>query len=167
MIHTISAFEHLWSAEIESTQKVLKHLKNESLTKIIHPDVRTLGRLAWHIVITIPEMMGKTGLKTAGPQEHDPIPATAKEISAGYSTAAISLLDEVKKNWTDATLEEKDEMYGDKWKRGFTLQALINHQIHHRGEMIVLMRMCGLAVPGVYGPTRDEWAQFGMTPPVV
>ena len=167
MIHTIIDFEHLWSAEIESTQKVFKHLKNDSLTKVIHPDVRTLGRLAWHIVITIPEMMGKTGLKTAGPQEHDPIPVTAKEILQGYSTAAISLLDEVKKNWTDATLEEKDEMYGEKWKRGFTLQALINHQIHHRGEMIALMRIAGLAVPGIYGPTRDEWAQFGMQPPEI
>lgn len=167
MIRTINDFEHLWSAEIESTQKVLKHLKNDSLTKVIHPDVRTLGRLAWHIVITIPEMMGKTGLKTAGPQEHDPIPPTAKEISKGYGDAAISLLDEVKKNWKDATLEEKDEMYGEKWKRGFTLQALINHQIHHRGEMIALMRIAGLAVPGIYGPTRDEWAQFGMTPPAI
>ncbi len=167
MIHTITDFEHQWSAEIESTQKVLKHLRNDSLTKIIHPDVRTLGRLAWHIVMTIPEMMGKTGLTIAGPKEHDPIPATAKEILKGYSDAAISLLDEVKKNWKDATLEEKDEMYGEKWKRGYTLQALINHEIHHRGEMIVLMRIAGLAVPGVYGPTRDEWAQFGMTPPAI
>ncbi len=167
MIRTINDFEYLWSAEIESTQKVFKHLKNDSLMKVIHPDVRTLGRLAWHIVITIPEMMGKTGLKTAGPQEHDPIPLTAKEILQGYSNAAISLLDEVKKNWKDATLEEKDEMYGNKWKRGHTLQALVNHQIHHRGEMIALMRIAGLAVPGIYGPTRDEWAQFGMQPPQI
>ncbi len=167
MIRTIIDFEHLWSREIESTQKVIKHLTNESLTKEIHPDVRTLGRLAWHIVTTIPEMSERTGLKLAGPRPDNPIPATAREILRGYSDAAISLLEQVKKNWKDSTLEEKDDMYGEKWKRGFTLQALISHEIHHRGEMIVLMRIAGLAVPGVYGPTRDEWANYGMTPPAV
>lgn len=167
MIRTIADFEHLWSREIESTQKVFKHLTNESLTREIHPDVRTLGRLAWHIVTTIPEMSERTGLRLAGPRPHDPIPATAREILRGYSEAAISLLDQIKANWNDSSLEVKDDMYGEKWKRGFTLQALVNHEIHHRGEMIALMRICGLAVPGVYGPTRDEWANFGMTPPAV
>jgi uncharacterized damage-inducible protein DinB len=167
MIHTINDFEHLYSAELESTQKVFKHLTNDSLTKTIHPDVRTLGRLAWHIVTTIPEMTGKMGLKTAGPNHDDPIPVAAKDILKGYSDAAISLLEEVKKNWTDETLEVVDDMYGERWKRGFSLQGFINHEIHHRGEMIVLMRICGLSVPGVYGPTRDEWAQYGMQPPTV
>lgn len=167
MISTISGFEYLWSAEIESTQKVIKHLTNDSLTKVIHPDVRTLGRLAWHIVTSIPEMSERTGLKLAGPKHSDPIPSTAKEMLKGYSDAAISLLEEVKKNWKDETLQQKDEMYGQTWKRGFTLQALVNHEIHHRGEMIVLMRQVGLRVPGIYGPTRDEWAQFGMQPPSV
>ena len=167
MIRTISDFEHSFSAEIESTQKVFKHLTNESLTKQIHPDVRTLGRLAWHIVTTIPEMMGKMGLKIAGPGEHDPIPATAKEISKGYSDAAISLLDEVKRNWKDETLEVTDDMYGEKWKRGSSLEGFIKHEIHHRAQMIVLMRQLGHAVPGVYGPTRDEWKQYGMEAPEV
>lgn len=167
MITTISQFEHSYSHEIESTQKVFKHVTNDSLNKVIHPDVRTLGRLAWHIVTTIPEMTSKMGITTAGPKEHDPIPATAKEILQGYSNAAISLLEQIKKNWTDATLEVVDEMYGEKWKRGATLNALIKHEIHHRAQMIVLMRQLGLAVPGVYGPTRDEWKQFGMEAPAV
>lgn len=167
MIRTIRDFEFLWSAEIENTQKVFKHLTNDSLARLIHPDVRTLGRLAWHIVTNIPEIAGKTGLTIAGPKEDDPIPSTAREILAGYSNAAISFLDEVKKNWTDATLDVVDEMYGQKWKRGFSLTAFVKHEIHHRGEMIALMRVAGLRVPGIYGPTREEWAQFGMQPPAV
>ena len=31
--------------------------------------------------------------------------------------------------------------------------------------MTVLMRQAGLKVPGVYGPAREEWAEFGMQPP--
>ncbi|MER3522754.1 MAG: hypothetical protein C4326_01460 [Ignavibacteria bacterium] len=167
MIRTIFDFEHMWSGELERTQKVFKHLTNDALTRVVHPDVRTLGRLARHIVTTIPEMASKMGLRTAGPQEHDPIPQTAKAIFIAYNDAAISLLDEIKKGWTDDTLSLVDAMYGQQWKRGASLHSMLLHQAHHRGEMIVLMRMCGLAVPGVYGPTRDEWAQWGMQPPAV
>ena len=53
-------------------------------------------------------------------------------------------------------------MYGETWKRGRTLGALVNHQIHHRGQMTVLMRQAGLEVPGVYGPAKEEWGAYGM-----
>jgi uncharacterized damage-inducible protein DinB len=69
--------------------------------------------------------------------------------------------------WTDATLEVEDDMYGERWPRGLTLQALIVHQAHHRGQMTVLMRQAGLRVPGVYGPSREEWTAYGMPPPAV
>jgi uncharacterized damage-inducible protein DinB len=47
-------------------------------------------------------------------------------------------------------------MYGEHWPRGLTLQALVFHEIHHRGAMTVLMRQAGLTVPGIYGPNREE-----------
>ena len=50
---------------------------------------------------------------------------------------------------------------------GLTLQVLVVHQAHHRGQMTVLMRQAGLEVPGVYGPSRQEWAAYGMQPPAV
>lgn len=167
MIRTISDFEQTWSKEIEATQKILKHLTDKSLGQRVDSDSRTLGRLAWHIVTTISEMMSKTGLVLAGPHPEAPVPATAKEIFRAYSDAAISLLEQVKKNWTDSTLEKKDDLYGEMWARGNTLAALILHQTHHRGQMTVLMRQAGLDVPGVYGPARQEWAAFGMKPPAV
>jgi uncharacterized damage-inducible protein DinB len=167
MIHTISEFEHIWGPEIEATQKVIKHLTTASLPQAVTPEGRTLGRLAWHVVTTISEMMSRTGLGVAGPHHDAPVPPTAKEIFAAYNEAALSLLDQIKKTWSDDTLKVKDEMYGEQWTRSATLQALIFHQIHHRAQMTVLMRQAGLAVPGVYGPSRDEWAAFGMPPPAV
>ena len=167
MISTINDFEHLWSSELEATQKIFKHLNDRSLSQAVNPEGRTLARLAWHITTSIPEMVSRTGLKIRGPGQDDPIPATAKLIAQAYSEAAISLLEQVKADWTDATLQEKDEMYGEKWARGFTLTALILHHVHHRGQMTVLMRQAGLEVPGLYGPSRQEWAAFGMKPPAI
>ncbi len=167
MIRTIADFEYHWSQELEATQKVLKHLTDRSLSSSAAPDGRTIGRLAWHIVTSIPEMMGRTGLTIAGVAEHDPVPPGAKAIFKAYSDAAISLLEQVTTGWTDATLEQTDEMYGERWKRGQTLTALLLHQVHHRGQLTALMRHAGLAVPGVYGPAREEWAAFGMQPPQI
>jgi uncharacterized damage-inducible protein DinB len=167
MIRSITDFEFSYSHEIESTQKVFKHLTDKSLIQEFSPAVRSLGRMAWHITTTIPEMMERTGLAISGVRPDDPIPASAKAIFKAYNDAAISLLDQIKAHWTDATLETEDDMYGQRWKRGATLEALIKHEIHHRGEMIPFMRMAGLSVPGVYGPTREEWSQWGMEPPKV
>jgi uncharacterized damage-inducible protein DinB len=167
MIRTIADFDRTWQIELEATQKILKHVTTKSLQEILHPDVRTLGRLAWHIVLSIPEMAARTGLKLAGPSEGDPIPTVAREIFDGYNTVAISLLDQVKNNWTDESLLIEDDMYGEKWPRGLTLEILVHHQIHHRAQMTVLMRQLGLGLPGIYGPAREEWASYGMQPPTV
>ncbi len=166
-MRSIVDFDALWSGEIEATQKILKHLSDRALAHRVDPEGRTLGRLAWHLVITIPEMMSRTGLPISGPHPEAPVPATAKEIFRAYNEAAISLLEQIRSTWTDATLELEDDMYGEKWKRGDTLNALVLHQAHHRGQMTVLMRQAGLEIPGIYGPARQEWAAFGQTPPEV
>jgi uncharacterized damage-inducible protein DinB len=167
VLRTIADFENIWSQEIEATQKILKHLTDRSLVQRVDPEGRTLGRMAWHVITTIPEMMSRTGLTFQGVQQDAPVPVTAREIFRSYNETAIPLLEQVKKQWTDSSLEQVDEMYGEKWKRGATLLALILHQTHHRGQMTVLMRQAGLDVPGVYGPARQEWGAYGMNPPTV
>ncbi len=167
MFPTLSSFVHVWSQEIEATQKLFKHLTDKSLSHAIGPERRTLGRLAWHITTTIPEMMNRTGLSVTTPDPEAPVPASAKEIFNAYSDGAIALLEQIQAKWNDATLEQEDDMYGERWKRGSTLMALVLHQVHHRGQMTVVMRQAGLSIPGIYGPTREEWAAFGMKPPEV
>ena len=78
--------------------------------------------------------MERTGLTVAGPTHDSPAPATAAAIVSAYETAAKAVADGVA-SWTDATLEVEDEMYGEKWPRGLTLQALLVHQAHHRGQI--------------------------------
>ena len=36
--------------------------------------------------------------------------------------------------------------------RGFVL----NHMIHHRGQLSVFMRLLDVPVPSIYGPSADE-----------
>lgn len=162
MFRKIEDFLGSWDDETAATLKLFRQLTDESLKQEVHGGGRSLGRIAWHIVQTLPEMGGGTGLNIQGPGQGDPIPSSAEEIATRFQNAAESLAQEVRTHWKDEDLEVEDEMYGESWPRGKTLAALLNHQNHHRGQMTVLMRQAGLQVPGVYGPSQEEWAAYGM-----
>jgi uncharacterized damage-inducible protein DinB len=165
MYRTITDFTLDWRYESAATLKILRVLTDESLQQKIGPGGRSLGFLAWHLVLTLGEMGSKMGLQITGPAEDSEQPVSASEIAAAYDISAKSVAEVVRTTWSDASLDEKIQMYGETWKRGNALASLAKHQTHHRAQMTVLMRQAGLAVPGVYGPSREEWAKMGMPPP--
>jgi uncharacterized damage-inducible protein DinB len=161
MLRTIEDFQKDWEYEAESTGKILNALTDESLSQKVTPEGRSLGFLGWHLTQTLGEMLGLVGLKIDAPGFDRECPTSAAAIADAYAKAAKSVADEINANWTDETLLQTDNMYGETWARGLTLFYLIAHQAHHRGQMTVLMRQAGLAVPGVYGPAKEEWAAMG------
>ena len=166
MFTSLENFKKTWAYESESTLKVLGALTDASLGQASGSNDRTLGRIAWHVTTTIREMLERTGLKIAGPEPDAPVPAAALAIVKAYEEASGSLPGALAA-WTNATLQVEDPMYGESWKRGVTLFALVLHQTHHRGQMTILMRQAGLKVPGVYGPAREEWVTMGMPAPEI
>ena len=162
MYRTVQDFLTDWNYENDSTLKIYKNLSDASLKQKVSAEGRSLGRLAWHIVLTLGEMGEKAGLKVNAPPENAPDPTTASFIVAAYEKAGVSLAAEIQQKWNDGMLSEEIDMYGQKWTRSATLNSIIKHQIHHRAQMTVLMRQAGLTVPGIYGPSREEWSQFGM-----
>ncbi len=163
----IEQFKNHWQTESDNTRKIFSVLTDESLKQQVTDGHRTLGRIAWHIVQTIPEMGNRSGLKLEGPGEDEPVPGSADTIRLAYDRAAGSLLEQVTGNWKDETLDVEDDMYGQKWKRGYSLYLLLNHEAHHRAQMTVLIRQAGLKVPGIRGPSLEEWDQYGMPAPGV
>lgn len=166
MYHSISEFLQEWGHEANNTQKVLDALTDTSLQQKIYEDGRNLGQLTWHVVTSLHEMLSRTGLTFEGAQHDRPMPSTAKEMAESYRTSSNNMMDAIKEQWQDSTLREMDDMYGEQWPKGLTLSVLNSHQIHHRGQMTVLMRQAGLRVPGVYGPSREEWGEHGMDAPM-
>jgi uncharacterized damage-inducible protein DinB len=162
MYSKVSEFIDDWKYESESTLKVFENLTNNSLDFKPNKNVRSPGRLAWHIVTTLGEMVHRTGLKFDATPEDAPIPSTIKEILDEYKRSSEEMLNAVNKEWKDESLLEEVILYGQNWKKGKVLSVLINHQTHHRGQLTVIMRLAGLKVPGVYGPAREEWAGMGM-----
>ena len=162
MYRKLEDFVKDWTNESKSTLKIFNNLTDESLAKKVNENVRTAGRLAWHITTSIGEMAHRTGLTFKTVDENSLVPATAMEIMEAYKQASENLLSDIKANWHDESLFVEDDMYGEKWKRGTTLGILISHQIHHRAQLTVVMRLNGLKVPGVFGPSKEEWTSFGI-----
>jgi uncharacterized damage-inducible protein DinB len=165
MYRRIGDFVTDWEYESGATLKILHLLTDDSLGHRITKEGRSLGFLAWHLVLTIPEMGSKMGLQVTGPAEESEQPSQASEIALTYDISARSVLEAVQRSWDDARLDDKIDMYGEMWTRGTALASLVRHQIHHRAQMTVLMRQAGLKVPGIYGPSREEWSEMGMTAP--
>jgi uncharacterized damage-inducible protein DinB len=167
MFTTIKDLQQAIAGEAEGTQKILGALTDASLAQSVAHDHRTLGRMAWHIVTSLPEMCKHAGLEAFSVKDTAPLPKSAAEIQSAYTAVSGELLAQIAGNWSDSSLHEVRNFYGMDWKLGFAMEVLLRHEIHHRGQMTVLMRQAGLKVPGVYGPAKEEWAGIGMQPPEV
>ena len=161
MFRHLSDFFDTWHYERSATEKVFTALTNKVLSDKENENVRTLGRLAGHIVETLKEMPKRAGLEI---DYHEEILryGTVEDILLNYKIACDELESKISLLWNDGMLNNEVSMYGEQWKLGQVLFTLITHQTHHRAQMTVVMRLVGLKVPGVYGPSKEEWAAFGM-----
>ena len=172
MYQTVADARHRIEEEAVDTLEVFAAIPDAALAQAVTPAHRDLARLGWHLVESLISMPALVGLKVEGPTPGEsglseaPAPARMETITAAYRTALSSLLSQLEA-WSDADLQREDELYGQTWKRGYTLEAMLVHQVHHRGQMTVLMRQAGLRVPEIYGPVLEEWAAMGAPAPVV
>ncbi|WP_010677906.1 DinB family protein [Bacillus timonensis] len=156
MYHTLEEFLQDWNYEGNATYKILEALTDESLSQEVAPGHRTLGELAWHVATSLHHIVSLTGLQFEGATGEE-VPASAKEIADSYRATSENFVSAVKEQWNDESLKEVVDIFGQQMPKGVALKMVNTHQIHHRGQMTILMRQAGLKVPGVYGPSKEEW----------
>lgn len=84
MYRKLDDFLNHWKSESESTARVLEQLTDDNLERSVCDGHRTLGRMAWHLAVTIPEMMGQTGPKNRWSLKRRMVrsqPARARDIA--------------------------------------------------------------------------------------
>ncbi len=165
MFRKLDDFFQTYQELTRSTLNIFSQLTDGNLEQRILPDHRSLADIAWHIVVTVGEMMGRTGIRVTSIDLESMPPNSAGEIVRSYRLITDELKNKIQTNWNDDTLLIQDNMYGEEWARGLTLMILIHHEIHHRAQMTVLLRQSGGRVPGTMGPAKEEWSTFGMELP--
>lgn len=149
--------------EMGTTRKLLERVPDAQLAWKPHEKSMSLGGLATHLG-NIPDW-GGTILKDASFDLAD-APSNLEEKTS--RAAILALFDESTKQ-TRALMDKSDAEYMAQWalKRGgqemFSMPRVgafksfvINHSIHHRGQLSVYLRLNNIPVPAIYGPSADE-----------
>ena len=156
----LTDFDH----EMGTTRKLLERLPDDKLAWKPHEKSMALGELASHLG-NIPNwaerILDDASFDIAGLPHQTP-KASRVEI--------LALFDESTKK-TRALMDKSDGEYMAPWslKRGgqdmFSMPRIaafrsfvLNHTIHHRGQLSVYLRLNDVPVPAIYGPSADEGA---------
>jgi uncharacterized damage-inducible protein DinB len=144
--------------ESESTKKVLRALTPESLSqcKALGDDT-SICSLAKHLAEAPVYILNQGGLELAMPQYGET--PTVQELADRYDEVLAAVFEKVGQ-WKDEELPEPKNFFGMDWPKGLALSITMHHEIHHRGQVTAMMRQAGVTVPGIYGPNREESAEF-------
>jgi uncharacterized damage-inducible protein DinB len=149
--------------EARATRRVLERVPQAKLSWKPHPKSMSLGQLALHVA-TIPGNVAKlvsVDTLPEPPKFLQPEAATAAELVPAL-TASLADARRILSGFDDAKMQATWRLLYD----GRELMALpraamlrnvmLNHWYHHRGQLLVYLRMHDVPLPSVYGPTADE-----------
>ncbi|WP_040978975.1 DinB family protein [Oceanobacillus jeddahense] len=156
MYRNLNDFLTEWSQSADGTKAVLKALEDEKLDQSIVEGHNSLGWLGWHLVNSPVFFVSLVGIDLESPYDPDSVPTKASEILEAYEDISKRVVEKAKEQLTDEALVNEVADFGGPAPKGSILRMLVSHQIHHRGQMTVLLRQAGLEVPGVMGPTKEE-----------
>lgn len=155
-------------AEIEheavATRRLLERLPADRLAWRPHPKSQTLGQLAMHLA-GIPGLVSR--LLAVDTMDADAMtfqatqPDSVAQVLARFDESLASMR-EVLSRWGEQDLATtwrfrsggRDLMAYP--KRSMLRTLVLNHLVHHRGQLTVYLRMLDVPLPSVYGPTADE-----------
>jgi uncharacterized damage-inducible protein DinB len=147
--------------EAKATRRLLDRLPSDKLTWRPHTKSLSLGQLALHIAGIPGRIAEVVQQDTFEPRQQYAEPADRAEILALFewslqrASELLGPMDDAKlrSSWS-AVVNGKTIMTIPKVAVLRTIA--MNHLYHHRGELVVYLRLLNVPVPSVYGPTADE-----------
>jgi uncharacterized damage-inducible protein DinB len=151
--------------ETGMTRRLLERIPDGQFAWKPHEKSMTLGRLSEHLAelpgwAKVSIEQGGIDMATARPPEYVP-PATRAAVLAMFdknvaeARAALSGRSdaELMAPWT---LRHQGKEVFTMPKAVVLRGFVMNHLIHHRGQMSVYLRLQNVPVPSIYGPSADE-----------
>jgi len=152
-------FDH----EMATARKVIERVPEDKFGYKPHDKSMSMGRLASHIAempnwatsgITLDALDLAGGYKPFEATSRAELLAAFDKSVAGARSAIAGASDETfMKNWS---LKNGDKTLMTMPKIAVVRTFVLNHVIHHRGQLSVYLRLNNVAVPSIYGPSADE-----------
>jgi uncharacterized damage-inducible protein DinB len=153
-------FDH----EFANTRKVIARIPDDKLAFTPHPRSMTMGQLAAHIAI-LPAWMVATLKQDSYDFGREANPTCPTDSTAGI----LAKLDQYLAMGRPVLASAPDASMFTPWSllnNGVTLftmprvavlrSMILNHLIHHRGQLTVYLRINNIPLPALYGPSADE-----------
>ena len=152
--------------EAKVTRSVLERVPADKFDWQPHEKSMTMGRLAVHVA----EMFGwtketlKSDVLDFSTMDMTPFePRTTDELLTFFDDQianAKAILAETSDEtfMTDWTMRNGETVYFTMPKVAVMRTFVMNHIIHHRGQLSVYLRLNDIPVPSMYGPSADEGA---------
>lgn len=152
-----------YKEESQKTLQIFQSLTEESLRTKVYPEGRDIETIARHIIYSIGDMFQYLDIEINAINKEEKL-TSVDDIVYKYSISVQKLLNQIPSKIKDDKLNDEIEIYNEKWKIKHILYSFVKHEIHHRAQITVLLRQAGLKVPGIYGPSKEEWKNYGMEP---
>ncbi len=130
-----------WSAFPDSAVDFRPAPKSRTVLEQMEHQVQSEGR--W--------MTAMLGLDTGDP---NPAEKNRQGYIAKYradATRRLQMLRDKPESWW----RETTQFFDVPRSRAWVMTRRINHSTHHRGQLVVYLRLLNILVPSVYGPTAD------------
>ncbi len=158
----IAALLQEFENEAGTTRRVLERVPSDKLAWQPHPKSMSLGVLALHVAASPGVICGWAAQDvTQFKGDPSPAPASTEEILAAHDRSVKTtkdilgtLGDEGLKGMWSAKAGDNTLMTMP--KAALVRAIVMNHWIHHRGQLSVYLRLLDVPVPSIYGPSADE-----------
>ncbi len=150
--------------EMEKTRRTLERIPAGKADYRPHEKSMPLGKLAPHIA-----QLTSFGLTVLTTPHLDFSPGSFKPLPFESAEQLVKVLDEEAPKLRAALAGATDEAWQHNWKLSFQGKTIfegtrfaayramfLNHVVHHRAQLGVYLRLNGIPVPGIYGPSADE-----------
>jgi len=149
--------------EYASTRKLLERYPDGKGEWRPHEKSGTLSGIATHVAEIAGygvDILSETDFNLAG-RQRPPRSDSSKELVAladGNAAKLQKLLDaaSVDDLNTVCTIKYGEHTIASAPRRILLRGFVMNHLIHHRGQLGVYLRLLGVPIPGMYGPSADE-----------
>lgn len=150
--------------EMASTRKMLERIPADKLTFQPHEKCWKINQISGHIVDMIgwtPHIMN-TELLVLTPKDLEHfVPGTPQEMLERFAANVLQARHaletasdaDMQKIWT---MEWDGKQIMQMPRYNVLRSILLNHLIHHRAQLSMYLRLAGVAIPGMYGPSADE-----------
>jgi uncharacterized damage-inducible protein DinB len=155
-------FDH----EMGTTRRVLERVPEADLAWKPHEKSFSMGQLASHIAnvphwveITIDRSAFDIAApgEDARPKQPESVAAILKAFDANVKTARAKIDAQPDPAlFVQWTLKHGDQEVFTLPKIAVLRSFIMNHMIHHRGQLSVYLRLRNVSVPAIYGPSADE-----------